>query len=112
MSLTVLVPQPETPARVLPSLEAPGRPSGRVPGGWIADLAGDRKFIPLCPFCRAKFDARANQYEPWRSRMVVIAKCDGCQRVHPRCVGFIPQAYHDEIGDWTRPSRRGRWASR
>ena len=109
MSLTIHVPTPDTPAKVRKAAEAPGRPVHRPAGGWIADLTALQKMITLCPFCIEKFSPRQHHYEVWRKHWYVVAKCDDCHRIDPRCRAYIHQSTHDQIGDWTR--RRGRWAS-
>lgn len=94
----------------LAALEAPGRPVSRLSGGWVDDLCALQKFITLCPFCDHKFSPRAHHYEPWRRDLYCVARCDGCNRIHPRCKAFIHETYHEALGDWTR-QRRGRWAT-
>lgn len=102
--------RPETKARVLKSMEAPGRKLGRVAGGWISDLVALKKFITLCPYDVGKFNPRHYHYEPWRRDTFCVARCDACNQINTHCRGFIHESLHDEIGEPNR--KRGRWASR
>lgn len=111
MSLQILVPTPETPARRLAASEAPGRPARRVPGGWVADHTALGKAITLCPWHVHKFDPRHSHYELWRREMFVRAICSDCNVFDLHCTMFTPQALHDEVGEWSRPrpTRTRRW---
>jgi hypothetical protein len=109
MSLTILVPQPDTPRRRLQASEAPGKPWTRVAGGWIADLVAARRFIALCPSCDPKFNPRKHHYVPWRHDTYVVAKCDACGTLDIRCKPWIYETMVDDIEHQRR--RRGRWAS-
>lgn len=112
MPVVIHVPQPDTLARRLKAAEAPGRPWNRPAGGWIADKTALQKFVALCPFCVAKFNPRQHHYEVWRRDVLCVTRCDGCNKMDPRCRGFIHQSAHEDTGEWTRPRhRRGRWAS-
>ena len=62
MPLTIHVPTPDTPRKILKSYEAGGRPTKRIAGGWIADLVDTRKTIGLCPLCENKFNPRQHRY--------------------------------------------------
>lgn len=88
--------------------EDPGRPSGRIAGGWVSDLAALQKFIMLCPFCISKFNPRRAGYEVWRQHIYCVGKCDGCKQMSTYTKGFIHEVYHQTVGDWERP-RKGRW---
>lgn len=109
MSVTVLVPKPVTTARVLKSLEAPGRRVGSLAGTWNADRVALRKAIILCDFCAHKFNPRRVNYERWRP-CTSIAKCDDCRRMSPHAVVFIHESLHELSGDFTRRPTRGRWS--
>ena len=109
MSLTVLVPKPDTPERRMARLEAPGRPVGRLGGSWNADITALRKCVILCDFCIHKFHPRRAGYEAWRET-TNKAKCDDCGQFSPRCKAFIHESLHDAVGDWQRRPTKGRWA--
>lgn len=59
-----------------------GMKSGRVRGGYVADLAALDKAITLCTDnpspCWKKFNAKANNYVISRTIPLVRGKCDGC----------------------------------
>src|SRR3990167_5196653 len=110
MPVEILIPKPVTPRRVLQSLEAPGRPNGRVAGGWISDSVSLKKFIQLCEFCQSKFNPRKSGYEVWRTHLWVGGKCDACRAMSMRCRGYIHESTHETAGDYHRHRTRGRWA--
>ena len=111
MSVTVLVRKPDTAQRRLESMEHPGRPSGSVAGGWIADFVALKRVIMLCPFCVGKFNPRANKYEVWRNDLYSVAKCDDCKQMSRQIRTFIHQSQHHETGEWMRHKpTRGRWS--
>lgn len=110
MSLTILVPRPDSPARRMAASEHPGRPSGQLGGAWNADLTALRKCVILCDFCIHKFHPRRHGYEPWRQTLT-RARCDDCKQYSARCMTFIHESTHDAVGDWQRPAK-GRWARR
>ena len=60
---------------------APGRPHGRVAGGWVSDLVSLGKAVVLCGMCQKKFKAKSCGYEVRRlmpDKPYVIGECDGC----------------------------------
>lgn len=87
-------------------------PSGRLPGGWIADGIGLRLCITLCDTCDRKFVPRKCGYELWRRDLgltgpYVLSDCWGCSSKWVKCKAFIHESLHDVVGDDT--PRRGRW---
>lgn len=60
----------------------PGMPSGRLRGGYVADLVALDKAVTLCTDhaqpCWKKFNAKANNYVISRTIPMVRGKCDGC----------------------------------
>ena len=112
MTIELIVPRKDwTKQQVLQASEAPGRPWRRPAGGWISDLVALKKFITLCPYCDHGFNPRRHQYEVWRRDTYCVAKCDACGKFNPRCKAWIHESQHEAVGEWTRPRRRGRWAS-
>lgn len=107
MSVTIHVPQPLTKARLLKSIEDPGRKVGRLGGGWLDDQIALGKLISLCPLCLKDFNPKRYRYELWR-HLYTMAQCSVCRATDPRCKSFIPESLHEISGD-TR--RRGRWAT-
>jgi hypothetical protein len=108
MSLEILIPKPMTPQRRLQANEAPGRKVGRLAGGHISDLAALKHCLTLCPECRKKFNHVRNDYVLWRREWFVVAHCDGCRELNPRCLAFIHESTVPDVGEVHR--RRGRWA--
>ena len=108
MPLTIHVPTPDTPRKILKSCDGGGKPTGRIAGGWVADLTGTKKSITLCPFCVSKFSPRSHAYELWRREWLVVARCDGCNEYSRQCKMFIHESFHDDVGE---SRRRGRWVS-
>ena len=83
-----------TSAQLVEAAKAPGRPRGRVPGGWIADLCGLGKSLCLCDLCAHKFRPQSYDYE--RRQAVpghdwCIGECDGCREPFARCGLYLPQ---------------------
>lgn len=108
MPLTIHVPKPDTSRRRLQSYEHGGAPSGRIPGGWVADLIGLKRSLMFCPFCVNKFHPKQHAYELWRREWLAVASCDGCKHTSPYCKVFIHQSFHDDLGE---DRRRGRWVT-
>lgn len=108
MSVTLLVPKPDTPQRRLQASEYHPKTHGRLPGGRLADQVALNQMVQVCPGCRHLFDARAARYERWRRETYIMGLCDACQRFDAHCTGFITQRDHDLVGEWSRP-RKGRW---
>lgn len=114
VSLTVLVPKPDTAQRRAASytIHGHGRPSGRTAGGWIADLVGLQQCITLCPFCVHKFNPRRIGYEPLRVAQTFNAFCADCGKHSTQAAAFIHQSFHDAVGGERRIHGKGRWARR
>lgn len=59
-----------------------GMPSGRLRGGYVADLVALGKAVCLCTDnvspCWKKFDAKAENYVLSRTVPMVRGRCDGC----------------------------------
>jgi len=93
MSHTVHIPQKWTDAQLLANTEAGGRKRGRPAGGWIADIAAQKKVITLCPLCTNKFNPARVNYRREKEFPICQAKCDGCSTFDTHCSWYI----YDEI---------------
>lgn len=85
--------------------EDPGKPTRRVTGGYIDDLAALGKAIQLCGgvsmtaagfevrigSCAAKFNHGGYGYSVRDSLPMVSGRCDGCGQHHDRNVMFLPK---------------------
>lgn len=109
MSVTIHIPTPATPQRVLASLRDPGRPVGRVAGGWIADMIGAQKSIAICGFCERKWWPRRHEYRRSDPRYFVNDACDGC-RTRTTCKLFVHESVYLQVADPVR-RRPGRWGT-
>lgn len=85
----ILVKRTWTRKDVLHAAEAGGKKRGRAAGGWIADLAAQKKVITLCPLCTNKFNPAKVGYRREKEFPVCQAKCDGCSTFDPRCSWYI-----------------------
>lgn len=85
----ILIKQQWTKKDVLAAGEAGGRKRGRAAGGWIADLAAQKKVITLCPLCTNKFNPAKVGYRREKEFPVCQAKCDGCSTFDTRCSWYI-----------------------
>ena len=52
----LLIKKEWTRESILDAHEAGGRKRGRAAGGWVDDLAAQKKVITLCPLCTGKFN--------------------------------------------------------
>lgn len=89
MSQTILIKQQWTPAQKLAALERGGKKRNRPAGGWIADLAAQKKVITLCATCTPKFNPSRVGYRKEKEFPVCQAKCDGCSTWDPFCAMYI-----------------------
>ena len=67
-----------TGPRRLAAVASTGRGSGRLPGGYVADLADLKKALILCSYCVPKFNAARAGYVTRANLPLVTGKCDGC----------------------------------
>ncbi len=91
--MNLLVKKDWTAQALLKDAEAGGRKHGRPAGGWIEDLAAQKKVITLCPLCTGKFNPARLRYRKEKEFPVCQAKCDGCSTFDPRCSWYI----YDEL---------------
>jgi hypothetical protein len=113
MSQTILVKKTFTDADVLKSMEAPGRKRGRTAGGWVADIAAQKKVILLCPGCTHKFNPGRVNYRKEKEFPVCQGTCDGCTTFDTRCSWYIYDELYKEVrstADERRALRKSREA--
>ena len=97
MSQTILVKRQWTPAQKLKALERGGKKRNRVAGGWVADLAAQKKVITLCALCTPKFNPARVGYRKEKEFPVCQAKCDGCSTDDPFCSLYIYEALYSQV---------------
>lgn len=97
MSVELLVKRQWTGQDRLQAQEAPGRPTKRLHGGWIADLAGLRKSIVLCCFCAHKFNPKSHRYRKETDFPEVQGRCDGCKVGDAHCTLYIAEEYYSQV---------------
>lgn len=91
--MNILVKQHWTADQLLQDAEAGGKKRGRAAGGWVSDIAAQKKVITLCPLCTHKFNPAKVHYRKEKEFPVCQAKCDGCSTFDPRCSWYI----YDEL---------------
>lgn len=94
---TILIKKDWTPQSVLAAHEAGGRKRGRAAGGWIDDLAAQKKVITLCPLCTNKFNPGRVGYRKEKEFPVCTAKCDGCSTHDTRCSMYIYGELYSQV---------------
>ena len=90
----------------LKDAEAGGRKRGRPAGGWVADIAAQKKVITLCPLCTNKFNPARVGYRKEKEFPVCLAKCDGCSTMDNRCSCYIYDEIYTQVRS-TADERRG-----
>jgi hypothetical protein len=83
-----------TPRERAKRAEDPGRPTRRLAGGYIDDLAALHKAIALCLSCAPKFNAAHYGYATKRNLPFVRGQCDGCGQYSPQARLFL---HHSEM---------------
>ena len=89
----LLIKQDWTQAQLLKEQLCEGKKHGRVAGGWIEDLAAQKRVITLCPLCTNKFNPARLHYRKEKEFPVCQAVCDGCSTFDSRCSMYI----YDEL---------------
>lgn len=97
MSVTILRKRQWTPGDRLKAAESPGRPTGRIPGSYIDDLAALRKCVVLCPLCVAKFSAKTARYRQEKDIPFATGRCDGCRAHDQRCRLFVAEEAYQQV---------------
>jgi hypothetical protein len=93
----ILIKRTWTDADLLKDAEAGGRKRNRVAGGWIADLAAQKRVITLCPLCTHKFNPARVGYRKEKEFPVCQAKCDGCSTWDHRCAMYIYEELYSTV---------------
>lgn len=107
----ILVKQTWTKQDVLKAAEAGGKKRGRAAGGWIADIAAQKKVITLCPECTHKFNPAKVSYRREKEFPVCQATCDGCSTFDDKCSWYIYDELYTSIRS-TSEERRALQRSR
>lgn len=102
----LLIKKQHTHESLLRDQEAGGRKRGRVAGGWVADLAAQKKVVTLCPLCTHKFNPARAGYRKEKEFPVCQAKCDGCSTFDTRCSWYV----YDELYTTVRSTAEERRA--
>lgn len=105
---TILIKKVWDRQSILDAHEAGGRKKGRAAGGWIDDIAAQKKVITLCPLCTGKFNPRRVGYRKEKEFPFCTAKCDGCSVTDTKCSMYI----YDELYTQVRSTaeERREWA--
>jgi len=93
----LLIKQEWTPKKLLADAEAGGKKRGRAAGGWIADIAAQKKVITLCQACTHKFNPARVGYRKEKEFPVCQAKCDGCSTYDPYCSWYIYDEFYTQV---------------
>ena len=107
----LLIKKQWTRAEQLHALEAGGKKKGRAAGGWMADIAAQKKVITLCQGCTHKFNPKRVGYRKEKEFPVCQAKCDGCSTWDPFCSWYIYEELYTTVRS-TAEERRALAASR
>lgn len=97
MAHEILIPKQWTKQEYLQAHEAGGKKRNRVAGGWIADLAAQKKVITLCPLCTNKFNPARVNYRKEKDYPVCSATCDGCSAWDTRCSMYVYAEIYSQV---------------
>lgn len=100
----LLIKQDWTQGKLLKDALCEGKKRGRAAGGWIADIAAQKKVITLCPLCTNKFNPARVNYRKEKEFPVCQAVCDGCSTYDTRCSMYI----YDELYTTVRSTAEDR----
>ena len=89
MSHEVLIKKEWTRSSILAAHEAGGRKKGRPAGGWVDDLAQQKKVITLCSACQNKFNPGRVGFKREKEFPYTLATCDGCSVKNAHCAMYI-----------------------
>ena len=93
----LLIKKEWTRQQVLEAHEAGGRKRGRVAGGWVDELAAQKKVITLCPLCTGKFNPARVGYRKEKEFPYCQAKCDGCSVHDHKCSMYIYGELYSQV---------------
>lgn len=93
----ILIKKEWTRESVLAAHEVGGRKRGRTAGGWVDELAAQKKVITLCPLCTGKFNPGKVGYRKEKEYPVCTAKCDGCSVTDPKCSMYIYGELYSQV---------------
>ena len=109
MDPTIIVKRKDwTQKDVVKSLEAPGKPTKRIAGGWVLDLGALRKVITLCALCTHKFNPGRIGYIREKEFPFVIAKCDGCGVDYEKCTAYFFEETYFQVRSTAAERRASR----
>lgn len=97
MAVTLVLKQTWTPKSYAASQEVGGKKKGRAAGGWVADLAAQKRVITLCAPCTPKFNPARVGYRKEKEFPVCQAKCDGCSTWDPYCSLYIYEELYASV---------------
>lgn len=86
---TLLIKKEWTRESILAAHEVGGKKHGRTAGGWVDELASQKKCITLCPLCTGKFNPGKVGYRREKEFPYCTAKCDGCSATDTKCSMYI-----------------------
>ena len=95
--MNLLIKRQWTAETLLKDAEAGGKKRGRAAGGWIDDLAAQKKVITLCPLCTNKFNPIKVNYRKEKEFPVCQATCDGCSTFDTRCSCYIYDELYTQV---------------
>jgi hypothetical protein len=93
----ILVRKDWTRDQILAAHEVGGRKRGRTAGGWVDDLAAQKRAITLCPLCTNKFNPARVGFRKEKEFPAVNAKCDGCSTLDLKCTLYIYDEYYTMV---------------
>lgn len=70
------------------------RPTKRLGGGWLADLAACNKAIMLCSNCQNKWDHKSYNYKRrdiYPGQRIALGTCDGCNTRYSHCFMYFKE---------------------
>lgn len=94
---TILIKKEWTRESILAAHEVGGKKHGRTAGGWVDELASQKKCITLCPLCTGKFNPGRVGYRKEKEFPYVQAKCDGCSTHDTKCSMYIYGEYYSLV---------------
>lgn len=107
----ILIKKTWTRQSILDAHEVGGRKRGRTAGGWVDELASQKKVITLCPDCTPKFNPGRVGFRKEKEFPVCQAKCDGCSVHDHKCSMYIYGEHYSEVRS-TADERRAKQRER